>query len=256
MKWRSTLQWALVGFYLLLWVGGVASYIVYGAPPEDARWTAPVFLLLAMLIVLVATRRRRLPAIALIALAGFVSELLGVETGLVFSPYVYTDALAPRVLGVPIVMTCAWTVLVLYVRQVTRLFSVGRVAGALVGALWMTAIDLVIDPLAAGRLGYWRWENPGLYYGIPLHNFAGWLVVSFLILVALPPRIERSLAAAATGWSIVLFFSIIALATGLTIPGMIGAMLCVQHAILALTGGDSVDSRGDDRRRQASPAQP
>lgn len=220
--------------YLVLWVGGIGSYVAFGSPPEDAEWTAPVFLLLATVIVLLATRRAELRDVAVIALVGFAAEYIGVTTGIIFGRYHYTGALGPTILGVPVVMTCAWTLLVVYVRQIVRLTPFSHVASAIVGALWMTAIDLVIDPLAAGRLAYWRWAEPGSYYGIPLHNFAGWLVVSGLILVVLPGRASVSGATIATGWSIVLFFTVIALATGLVVPGSIGLIMCVAHPTLAL----------------------
>lgn len=29
--------------------------------------------------------------------------------------------------------------------------------------------------------GYWVWENPGLYFGIPLVSFAGWLLALALL---------------------------------------------------------------------------
>jgi Carotenoid biosynthesis protein len=48
-------------------------------------------------------------------------------------------------------------------------------------AAWMTAIDLLIDRLAAVALGYWRGAAPGAYYGIPARNFLGWFIVSLLI---------------------------------------------------------------------------
>ena len=234
MNARSILRPALAVAYLLLWVGGVGSYIAFRAPPEDAAWTAPVFLLLATGIVVLSTPRAELRDLGTIALVGFASEYLGVTTGLIFGRYEYTGALGPTLLGVPLVMTCAWTLLVVYVRQIVRLTPFSHAVAALVGALWMTAIDLVIDPLAAGRLAYWRWSEPGAYYGIPVHNFVGWLTVSALILMLLPRRAGASGATIATGWSIVLFFTVIALATGLVVPGAIGLALCIAHPALAL----------------------
>ena len=40
--------------------------------------------------------------------------------------------------------------------------------------------------------GYWRWERPGRYRGIPLTNYVGWLTTSLGLMAALelllPPR--------------------------------------------------------------------
>ncbi len=70
---------------------------------------------------------------------------------------------------------------VTYVRQMLMNLRLSAWLEALIAASWMTAIDLVIDPLAANQLGYWRWVKSSAYYGIPLHNFAGWFVVSLII---------------------------------------------------------------------------
>ena len=39
----------------------------------------------------------------------------------------------------------------------------------------MVALDLLIDPLASGPLGYWIWEAKGWFCGVPLVNFFGWV---------------------------------------------------------------------------------
>jgi putative membrane protein len=63
------------------------------------------------------------------------------------------------------------------------------------GAVAMTAWDLFLDPqMTAER--YWRWERPGGYRGIPLANYAGWLLTSAGLMLALerllpPARAER-----------------------------------------------------------------
>jgi putative membrane protein len=68
-----------------------------------------------------------------------------------------------------------------------------RLLRALVAALAFTAWDLFLDPqMVAWDL--WRWERPGLYFGIPLVNFAGWLLASFLISLTAPDELPaRSL---------------------------------------------------------------
>src|SRR5690606_29493557 len=39
--------------------------------------------------------------------------------------------------------------------------------------------DLILDPVAV-KLGFWTWQNPGLYYGIPLQNYFGWLISAII----------------------------------------------------------------------------
>ena len=154
----------------------MGHYALIGGPPLDAPWAASVFLLLAGVIVAVTSAQRDLPGLVVAATLGFIAEIVGVHYGFIFSPYNYTSVLQPQLLGVPLVMLSAWMVLVAYVRQMLGGLKLSVWLEAVLSAAWMTAIDLVIDPLAANQLGYWRWVKSGIYYGIPLHNFIGWFV--------------------------------------------------------------------------------
>lgn len=226
------LRYLLYGAYLVMWVGGIFNYVVFGKPPLDAPWAASLFLALAGVIVLVGSNSGQVRALVAAASIGLLAEIVGVRYGFIFSPYSYTRILLPHLLGVPIVMFSAWMVLVAYSRQLFSSFGLPRFVEAILGAAWMTAIDLVIDPLAANQLGYWRWVDTGAYYGIPLHNFIGWFVVSLLIFVVV--RLPRSEPphALLVGLSIVLFFSVIALSFRLQLPGVIGLALAAIHLAL------------------------
>ena len=224
---------ALLGMYLLMWFGGIVSYVFSVGPPADARWTAAAFLFLAGLIVAVASTAADLKWLVVAALMGFISELGGVHLGFIFSPYRYTEVLQPQVAGVPLAMIAAWMALLAYVWQMLREMNLPKWGEVAVGAAWMTAIDLVIDPLAANSLGYWEWAQAGFYYGIPWRNFVGWFVVSALIFGLVRRRFEMNPWARFIGLSIILFFTIIAFAYRLVLAGAFGALLCFIHYALA-----------------------
>jgi bisanhydrobacterioruberin hydratase len=230
---RSPWEWtlgALWALYLIMWIGGVGSYLLLGGVRAGDEWTAPLFLALAGLIVLVSAGPARGAALAAAGLAGFAIEWVGLEGGWLFGAYVYTDVLSPKLLGVPLVMISAWLVLAAYVHDRVRVPGWPVAAGIAFGAALLTAIDLVIDPLAAGPLQYWRWADGGAFYGVPAHNFAGWFVAGAIVLSVLRflagPARERVPAAAPVGWSIVLFFTILAAGHRLWVPALIGAALC------------------------------
>ena len=199
----------------------------------DAPWAASLFLALAGALVLATAARSDWPSLALAAALGFLAELVGVRYGFLFSEYVYTGVLRPQWLGVPLVMLAAWMVLVSYARQLFRPLGLPYWGEALLCAAWMTAIDLVIDPLAANQLGYWRWANPGAYYGIPLHNFLGWFFVAALIFLVMPRTQAPSPASLRVGLSILLFFTLIALTFGMWLAGGIGLALGAAHYCVA-----------------------
>jgi len=224
---------ALIATYAALWLGGIVSYALLGGPPPGAQWTAPAFLLLAGLAVGLSAGRQDWPVLGVAAIGGFAAEVCGVKTGWPFGQYAYTSALAPSLFGVPLVMVCAWVILTAYVRQMLWRLSLPAWLVAVAGGLWMTAMDLVIDPLAANALGYWHWAEGGSYYGIPAGNFLGWFVVSTLI-CGLVRAMDGGAAgdrpiARAVGLSVMVFFTLIALAQRQSLAAACGLALCAWH---------------------------
>jgi putative membrane protein len=214
LRWLKAALWVLFAFD---WMGGVGSHLVYGATPANMSWAAPVFLLLASLLV-VAAAPDDWRALLISFTVGFAAEAIGVATGYPFGVYVYSTVLAPSVLGVPPVMAGAWMILIAAVRQLRLPFWAGAAA--------MVSMDLVIDPLAANTLAFWKWRDPGPYYGIPFVNFFGWLLVSLLILWILRRQPRRNPEIMIVGCSILLFFALLALAHGYFAPAALGVLLC------------------------------
>jgi putative membrane protein len=82
----------------------------------------------------------------------------------------------------------------------------------LAGAALMTAADLLIDPVATRVLHFWTWHQPGIFYGVPLVNFAGWFAVSGMLLALAGKPRRASGTAPLVGLSVLLFFAIAAVA--------------------------------------------
>ncbi len=206
--------WAV---YLLFLIGGIASHVLYGGTPANMAWAAPSSLALAAAIAYLSIPKWWMPLTAA-ALVGFIAELIGVRTGFPFGHYQFTEALRPVMWGVPPVIACVWLVLFAYVSQM-------RVHPAL-AALWMAAIDMVIEPLGSNDLGYWTWLQDGPYYGIPTVNFAGWFAVSliiFYLLARYPP--PRSASVAMLGRSMIFLFAAVAAAHHYFLPAFLGGAL-------------------------------
>lgn len=227
----------LIGAYVFFWFGGIVAHTFLGGPPDHVRWTAPLFLFLAGLLVFraaKATMRIRLLAVGLI---GTLAELAGVHTDFPFGGYQYTDALSPLVAGVPIVMACAWMVLAGFVHQIVATLQLPRTLSIFLFASFLTAIDLIIDPLAAGPLEYWTWDATGVYYGIPVTNFAGWFLVSLVVAVAVGDDYPQTNLHWFVGYSITLFFTILAAFNGMAVATFIGAVLLALVAYVFLKHG-------------------
>jgi putative membrane protein len=123
----------------------------------------------------------------------WLAEFIGHTTGLPFGEYDYAPLLQPQLLGVPLLIPVAWLMMLPPAWAVTSAIVAPqrRAAFAVVSALAFTAWDLFLDPQMVAR-GLWVWAEgqalPGDYFGIPLLNFGGWLLVSGLVTFLVHPR--------------------------------------------------------------------
>ena len=110
-------------------------------------------------------------------------EVVGSRTGFPFGDYEYGSALQPKLLGVPLLVAVAWTMITLVVYGMyehTRLSLVGR---TIAGACSITAWDVFLDPQMVAE-GYWTWQQRGASFrGIPLVNYGGWFITAVVMLV-------------------------------------------------------------------------
>lgn len=131
------------------------------------------------------TVRAAVAAVFVVA-ATLVVERIGTATGFPFGDYEYTAALQPTVGGVPLIVPLAWfamgaAALEVGHRVAGSWLAVSRTGAVVVGALALTAWDLFLDPQMVDA-GYWEWAVDGIYDGIPLSNYAGWLGVGIVVL--------------------------------------------------------------------------
>jgi uncharacterized membrane protein len=127
------------------------------------------------------------------AVISWTFEQVGVATGAVYGRYVYTDLLGAKLGDVPVLIPMAWFMVIYPSYVVANLIITRRavavpatarqvVALSALGAVVVTAWDLVIDPILSGpQYHAWIWLDGGSYYGVPVLNYAGWLVTTFVV---------------------------------------------------------------------------
>lgn len=162
--------------YLLLLVYFCGSIGIVFAPQFFLPFSPISLLLTAFVFMVYQPYRERsyVLAFAGMALLGFVCEVLGVNTGLVFGEYRYGDSLGPKLAAVPLCIALNWAMLVNAGLLVVAGLISSRFASALACASLVTALDLLIEQSAAA-LDYWYFEDGRA----GLHNYAGWFLTSF-----------------------------------------------------------------------------
>ncbi len=141
----------------------------------------------------------------------FLSEVCSINTGFPYGWYYYVDATRGQelwILGVPFFDSLSYVFLA-YCSYSTALFVIspiracrrdlvtletrairGSYSVLLLGALFQVFLDIIIDPVAlqghrwflGGIYGY---REPGIHFGVPLSNYAGWFLVSAIMILAL-----------------------------------------------------------------------
>lgn len=232
---RRATRYLLYVAYGFLWVGGVHSYVVGSGPPAPLAWVGTLFMSLAAALALMHSPSRARVALLAGGVAGYLIEVLGVYTGIPFGGYHYTQAFAPLAFHVPVVMIAAWLVLAGYVAALLVPLIGRDLRSVVLGAAALTLIDFVLDPVAAGPMDLWRWDAPGVYFGIPWTNFAGWYIAGALVMAIVLRAGPTSWDIPALRWvglSIVAFFTAVAMGAGLLIPAAVGLLLILAHAVL------------------------
>ena len=130
---------------------------------------------------------------------GFLAELVGVNTGLLFGEYSYGPVLGLKVYHTPLMIGFNWAMLVYCSGMLANAVVPSRIwpLRAILGASLMTALDFLIEPVAV-RYNFWTWENST----IPLTNYLDWFLVSLLLHVLFQKLLPESKNKAA----IALFF--------------------------------------------------
>jgi putative membrane protein len=103
------------------------------------------------------------------------------------------------------------------VREPLRLFALT--------ALLTVVVDLTLDPGAVSQ-GFWTFDAPGAYYGVPLSNFVGWLLSGAIGAAILQGFVGRDGAPPVgwmtSAWLILVFWSSVCAWSGLWIAAIVG----------------------------------
>ena len=206
--WRLFLVWTAIGFVVMplgigepqvnRWLSDGTARRTFLAvlSVSDAVWIS-LAAILTYLHTAAAEGLRTARLWALIILFGSAAaEWIGTRTGYPFGPYRYTEHFGWRIGGVlPVAIPLAWLVILLCGRVlILRIWpTASRTVVALGVAVVALLTDLNLEFVAWKIRGYWIWY-PAMTGPIPAwpptQNFVAWFVLSFLLVLALPPNYD------------------------------------------------------------------
>ena len=142
------------------------------------------------------TGRRAAIGVGLLTLYSYAIEYVGVHTGRPYGEFFYGVDLGPILGGVPLGLPIFFIPLVMNAYLLCLLLLGDRAASTAVRLLavitTVITMDVVLDP-GAVALGFWVYPNGGVFYGVPLSNYAGWVLSATVAVVALDWGYDRTM---------------------------------------------------------------
>ncbi len=163
---------------ILIYIAGIiglafpASRAIFQALTPFSLWTSALLLILFQ-----ENKDRNFLLFAIITfLVGYLSEVLGVHTGLIFGDYSYGATLGFKLWKVPILIGANWLILVLASGYLANSFPIAPWLKPIIAALLMVGLDILIEPVAV-YFDFWSWAGGS----IPFKNYIGWFAISLIL---------------------------------------------------------------------------
>ena len=161
-------------FLILVYISGSIGFVVN---PSFFSPFTPYTLLLTCFVFLIHSPlvdKKFIFSFFSIAFCGFIIEIIGVKTGLIFGKYSYGNGLGYKLFNVPLIISINWAMLICAgIIVVSRIFT-NKIFVLVVSSILVTTIDLLIEQVAP-KLDFWQFEGrlPGL------QNYLSWIGVAF-----------------------------------------------------------------------------
>lgn len=161
-------------------------------------------------------------------------EALSLFTGFPYGHIGYSDHLGYKLFGaVPWTIAFAWTPLMLCAYTAARSLFVSRVRRIVCSTLLLLAFDLVIDP-GAVLLGFWQYPGGGVFYGVPVLNFLGWMATGAVgsaitegVISYFRPLLPPPVQIGSSAFFIIFFWTALAAVGGLGVPAAVGGGIAI-----------------------------
>lgn len=123
-------------------------------------------------------------------LVSWIFETISINTGFPFGKYYYTELLGGKAGVVPwgimfayfLTGYLSWTIANIFTGETNRGISKKNLfIIPVIAAILMVFWDVCFDPIMSTIEGNWIWESGGAYFGVPISNFLGWFLSSYII---------------------------------------------------------------------------
>jgi len=177
MNWLKDKFKLSLALLVIVYLVGTAA-VLAGYPDQLMKLTSYNLLFVAFLFLYNASEVNKTYALWLliIGISGYLVELLGILTGLVFGTYSYGEGLGIKVADVPLMIGVNWALLVFATGALIHKIRMSLWLRSALGATVMVGYDVLLEPVAM-RFDFWSWEGNQ----VPLQNYLAWWIISFVM---------------------------------------------------------------------------
>lgn len=156
-------------FLLLFHIIGIGLFLHFSAAPELSYLN----IFMSAILVLLAERESRRATLVFLAIfvLGFVIELIGVQTGLLFGTYSYESSMGPLLFGTPVIIGATWYATIAGAASISILIRGNDISRSLLAGALAVLMDLFIERVAI-NYGLWNWADGQP----PLFNYICWFI--------------------------------------------------------------------------------
>ena len=159
------------GTVAVIYAVGLIGFLV-PALREVFVWLIPFNVLFAFVILCLGEERftaKKGLLIAICSVFGFLYELAGTKTGLIFGIYTYGTGLGIKLWDVPLLIGLNWFFMVYTSLGVASKITTSRTALVFLAPAFMLLYDLLLEPFAMSH-HMWSWAGGE----VPLQNYGAW----------------------------------------------------------------------------------
>ena len=178
----------VIGFFGIIYLVGFFGSIIPAYITLFLSLT-PLILILSFCAIIFTLSRPIKPTLTFLlfsGLVGFIAELIGVNTKLLFGNYHYESNLGVKIAGVPVIIAINWAIVTIGAAHCSALLSANKLARMIIAAFLMLLFDFILEPVAI-KSGFWNWEG-GL---IPAYNYICWFFIGLFLQIIYFSKIKH-----------------------------------------------------------------
>lgn len=176
-------------------------------------------------------------ALTILSIYAMIIEYIGLTTGFPYGDFIYTGNLGYMIDDIlPITVGLSWAPLLIGSVAIAYTITENKIYRLIFPVIILVIFDMVLDP-ASVAVGMWRYSDTGLYYGVPLQNFIGWIISGFIGSIIgywlFNKKDNKNILLLSYSFLIsIIFWTLVSVFKELWIPTSIGTGMLIIYAVI------------------------